>query len=423
MMTLKRSIAACLPWIVSLAACGGSGDGAGSGWAGTTRDSAGIAIVENSVDGVWTGDDRWRVHEIRRIGATEGDSDYQFAQISGVAELSDGRIVVSDAQAQRLQIFSPEGSHLRTIGGPGSGPGEFGVGAGPVLVGPGDSIYVPDISNQRLNRFTPEAEPAGSTAIDLASGFPVAWQDTPEGRLITQVRPFDLGGDAVGDDLILSLGTDGSPRDTLHSFPSGQTFQFSGGLPDLTLFSPEPIWSMTSSGGLVYGVNDDYEFRVYEGGELVRIVRRPFERRPVADEDETLMKEAMIRFLRDLGLPDQALDIMAERMDFAEHYPSYAFIRGGPEGSIWVQRFQRPSDLSEEERRNFDPTLGFGSPIWDVFGADGRYLGELAMPERYQPLRVEGDRIYGVWRDELDVQHILVLELDRPRAGPAPATN
>ena len=47
----------------------------------------------------------------------------------------------------------------------------------------------------------------------------------------------------------------------------------------------------------------------------------------------------------------------------------------------------------------------------DVFDAEGRFMGVLALPDRFQPLRVSGDRIYGVWRDELDVQHVMVLSL------------
>ena len=106
-----------------------------------------------------------RITEHLRIGTAGGDPNYQFGQISGIAELSDGRLAVLDAQAQHLRIFSADGMHLRTIGRAGSGPGEFGLGAGPVLIGPGDSIYVPDVSNQRLNKFTPEAEPVGSSPV------------------------------------------------------------------------------------------------------------------------------------------------------------------------------------------------------------------------------------------------------------------
>ena len=78
-----------------------------------------------------------------------------------------------------------------------------------------------------------------------------------------------------------------------------------------------------------------------------------------------------------------------------------------------MQRLRTPSEMSPEELEDFNPQLGFGSPDWDVFDAEGRFLGTIEMPERFQPIRFQDDRIYGIWRDELDVQRVWVLALDR----------
>jgi hypothetical protein len=84
---------------------------------------------------------------------------------------------------------------------------------------------------------------------------------------------------------------------------------------------------------------------------------------------------------------------------------------GGPGGSLWVQRVTSAQDMEDLGITEFNPQ-DIGSPIWDVFGGDGRYLGELRLPDRYQPLRVIGDQIWGVWRDELDVQYVTMLRVD-----------
>jgi hypothetical protein len=55
-----------------------------------------------------------------------------------------------------------------------------------------------------------------------------------------------------------------------------------------------------------------------------------------------------------------------------------------------------------------------GSPNWEVFDAEGRFLGVATMPHRFQPMRFEGDKIYGIQRDELDVQYIVVLNVVKP---------
>ncbi len=400
--------------LVAGAGCGSPDAGPGGGdWTGTIRDSAGVAIVSNPAIGIWTDEDRWTLTEELRIGSTGGEPEYQFGQISGIAELSDGRLAVMDGQAQELRIFSKEGRHLRTVGGAGSGPGEFGVGAGPLLIGPGDSIYVPDVSNQRLNKFTPDAEPVGSSALDFAAGIPLAWLDTPSGRLVSQIRPLGLPGQPAGDslDLLLERNSEGAVIDTLLSFPSGRTFLLRDGVPDFTFFSAEPIWTLTTAGDLVYGYNNEYRLRMYQRGKLVRLIEKSFDPQPVGEEDRQLMVDAMVRLWEDFGVSGPQLNVLRDAIGFAEMYPAYAVVRGGPQGSVWVQHLQLPSRLSEEERESFNPTLGLGSPIWDVFDPEGRFMGELEMPRRYQPLRIVGDRIYGIWMDELDVQHVLILRV------------
>jgi hypothetical protein len=48
-----------------------------------------------------------------------------------------------------------------------------------------------------------------------------------------------------------------------------------------------------------------------------------------------------------------------------------------------------------------------GSNEWDVFDAEGRYLGVLAFPLRFQPIREVDGVIWGVERDEFDVQSVV----------------
>jgi hypothetical protein len=73
--------------------------------------------------------------------------------------------------------------------------------------------------------------------------------------------------------------------------------------------------------------------------------------------------------------------------------------------------------MSPEEREGLDlQSGGSGSPDWDVFDRDGRYLGVITMPPRFQPVEFLGDRIYGIQQDDLDVQYIVVLGVVK---GPA----
>jgi hypothetical protein len=60
---------------------------------------------------------------------------------------------------------------------------------------------------------------------------------------------------------------------------------------------------------------------------------------------------------------------------------------------------------------SYNPQLDLGSRAWDVFDADGRYLGVVDMPLRFQPVRFLGNAIYGIQRDELDVQYVVKFQV------------
>lgn len=68
--------------------------------------------------------------------------------------------------------------------------------------------------------------------------------------------------------------------------------------------------------------------------------------------------------------------------------------------------------MTEEELESWNPQLDQGSPLWDVFEADGRYGGVVELPDRFTPFAIEDDRIYGVLRDDFDVQYVQVHRLD-----------
>ncbi len=179
----------------------------------------------------------------------------------------------------------------------------------------------------------------------------------------------------------------------------------------MKLFTPEPIWTLASNGGIWHGVNDDYRIGLYEGGSLTRIVTKPFELSPVTDRDQEAILAAMKNAMEGLGLPPRAWQILSQGVSFADDFPAYAQFLGGPHGSLWVQHLVVPSELSDDELRDFNPQTGLGAPDWDVFDRQGHFLGTLEMPDRFQPLRFLGDRIYGIWQDEMDVQYVLKLRI------------
>jgi len=57
-----------------------------------------------------------------------------------------------------------------------------------------------------------------------------------------------------------------------------------------------------------------------------------------------------------------------------------------------------------------------GGPYWDVFDGDGAYRSVVEMPAGFKPMRFVDDRLYGVHRDELEMQRVVRLRLVRGQA-------
>lgn len=392
---------------------GACADG-GSGWQGTVTDSAGVAVVSNSGGGLWEGSESWTVEEDLRIGAAAGEPEYQFGQIVGLDVGADGRIYVMDQQASEVRVFSPDGQYVTSIGRPGGGPGELGQAAGPVFVGPGDTISVPDASHQRVTRFTPEGEPAGTYALPMTGGIPVKWMQTPQAELVQQAMIMAMPGQEGVEprNLLLRRDATGQILDTLKVMPAGQTMDFSSGQPRMTLFAPEPMWAIRPDGSLLYGNNGEYRLEVLGlDGQVQRIIKRDQERRPISERDQQEFRRVIEDAWEQAGMPPQALEMMSRAVSFAPYYPAYANLFGGPDGTTWVQGVQSPESV-QESGGSFG-IQDIGGPEWEVFDAEGRFLGVVRMPDRFMPLLFEGEHVYGVLRDELDIQYAARMRLHR----------
>lgn len=402
----------------ALIGCGDPGSGAAedaADFAGTVRDSAGIRIVENTDRGLWAADGGWTTEELLTIGEAAGDPNYQFGQIAAVDVLSDGRIAVLDSQAQEVRIYDADGSYEQTFGGPGNGPGELSPQAITMFVGRGDTLVVPDMGNQRIALIPPEGE-AASFPLRIEQGVPMGFDMSDSGRLVSQRRLVNFGdptAEVADEDLVLAQEYDGTIIDTLLTPARGGTFEMTGGGPQITLFAPEPQWTMLADDRIAYASNDAYRISVYGAeGELDRIVTFPHEPQPVTESEQSRITDLVRQMWEENGVPPQSIDQMSSALSFAEHWPAFTRMRGGPYGTLWVQRVRDMDDMTEEELENWNPQLDQGDPRWDVFESDGRYGGVVELPARFTPFALEEDRIYGVFRDDFDVQYVRVYRLD-----------
>lgn len=394
---------------VALAAC--SESDASVDWAGTVTDSAGVAIVQNPATGLWADHEPWTLREELRIGESGGDRGYEFAQIGSIAVTSTGHIVVVDRQLMVLRVFDAEGRFVREIGSAGEAPGEFGRGMVDVFVGPGDTLIVPDVRNRRVQRFTLEGEYLDSSPIDVASYRALRFRWNPgTGTGVGQLRP--IGERAAGDprDELRPVLADGSMGPPLLTLPAGGLLGPGG---SLRYFTPEPVWEVSDSLTVLYAINSAYRIQRYDRqGNLRRVITMPHENRPITERDIRAFFVYLDQAWLGNGVPPSRLPQNRSRVSFAEFFPAFYQFHLGPGGTLWVQPVRPPGELSDEELERYNFIEDFGASDWDVFDPDGRFLGEVLMPPRFQPRTFAGDAIYGVARDDMDVQYVVRLRIE-----------
>ena len=402
-------IALITPWIT--AACADSGEH----WAGTISDSAGVTMVLNPEEGLWGAGEAWTVEEDLRIGSVEASPNYQFSLAYGVAVDSDGRIFVLDARERHVQVYSPDGAYERTIGRRGQGPGELAY-APHILMTPGDTLVVLDLGNQRLHRFAPDGTALESFPFSAAGGIPLRFRGSSNGVMAVQLRRWALAGQNPAEDpedVIVVPGRDGMTRDTLLAFPPGRGDRYTaGGSPEYTIKAPEPSWDLTDANTLVFGNGAEYRIEIRSlDGVLQEVVEKRYAPRPMTERDRQRYLKSIRAAYRGSGPDQEVNDFLARNIHFTEYFPPFAALLAGPAGTIWVQHVQAPSDLPEKEYDPLDATMDEGSPDWSVFDREGRYLGVVRMPDRFKPMVFRGNKIYGVFRDDLDVQYVLRLRI------------
>lgn len=362
------------------------------------RDTLGDTVVVHTVSGsVWR--HPARVSEDLRIGKLEGGKDSEtFGLITEMAVDSAGGILVFDSQVPALRYYDAQGHYVRTFGGGGEGPGEYGGEARGLAVLPDGQIMLRDMRNGRIDIYDPDGTPADQLR-------------NPSGLFTGQSMTVDTAGDIYIKAPLVRL-TPGKPLP--HPLPVGLLHLDAHGTLVDTIRPPAPgglgggapgrvgvlhPWAMDRCGDMVVGVNDPYAFDIHRrGGGVVR-VEKDYTPVPMTDEEV-------------------AAYAARSRQSFDKVKPAYKGIYFGSDGTIWVQR-------SMPGRASYDPLGGLGPmtapfPSWpvyepvvfDVFERDGTYLGEVPFPPDTRPYVFSTTRVYAVQAGKYDEQYVVRFRVD-----------
>lgn len=356
-----------------------------------------------------------------RIGELEGADEYTFGAVSEMGVGAAGDLYVFDRQAMQLRRYGADGRFVRNIGRKGGGPGEYDRVNG-LAVATDGRVFLWDAGNARVTIFTAEGEPEATWRMQGGFFTSNALALDSAGRVHTRVGTF--GPDVTAwRTIVVRYGAGGAPVDTLETprfeLPFNQIVArrerstSSNNVP----YTASTLWALDREGRFVYGRSDQYAlYRERPDGMVLRIER---EAAPVAVSGaERSEREA--RATWQMRTTDPAWRWNGPPIPDVKPY--FTNLRVVEDGRIWVQISQPgernpDADTTETAPNRPPPLLYREAQVWDVFAPDGYYLGQVELPIAFTLFAARGDHVWGVQRDEMDVQYVVRLRIEPSLAG------
>jgi len=333
-------------------------------WKGSVETVDGVQVVRNPKTPMYP-QGALELQEELTIGVAEGAEEYTFVSLRGIAVDDQGVIFALDQRKPRVDVFSGDGSHIRSIGRRGQGPGEFQTPffialapAGELMVGGMDKL----------------------SFFDHSGGFLRSQENTVQP--IAFLKYLD-NGDAVGTRMVMDeqkpryevvlCGSDIKTKAVLASSP----------MPDpsskYALFGSVTRWDISSGGEIICGSGEgEYRLNVFDaGGRLVRTVLKEYDPVPVTDLD-------IGRQMKQHGFQSR------DEVTFPRYLPPIWWIYADEDGRIFVSTWQRDPDS--------------GVALFNIFDPEGRYLCDYRIPG--EPLVLRDGKLYAIVQDEEGIQYI-----------------
>lgn len=361
-------------------------------------DSAGVEIVMARGDAALS----WHFEPLFALGGDdEGPAGFYRVDASMVGADLEGRLYV--LTGSRVEVFAPDGDHLRSLGREGEGPGEISMGNA-LAVSPEGEVAVFDGGKRALVRFGPEGEVLPQMRLD---SWPVQDGSRRLGvlrgsLLMNRSRTLAESGEMEVRLLELDLAEeDGSRMRSRVVRPAGVMVGFErcgGGLRRPPILSPELIWDARAD-RLAWSDGPEYRIEVMGPGDERLSVRRDLPTRP-GSRDLALAEVGEGLTMR-FGAWAEPCHITPEEMvegwGHAEEVPWVRWVAVDPRGRLWITRREvREGDLSERV---------------DVFSPEGEYLGTLPPGTPAPLLALPGDRVAWVEEDALEIERLVVARI------------
>ena len=381
-----------------LVACGDTADAPATGTAGTLD---GPDVTLNAV-----------TEEVFTVGSVLGGEWDTFGTVRSVHFDAEANLHIFDSQAEHILVVGPDGSLIRTVGGKGEGPGEFGNVTRAIVARDGSYTVM---GFTTIDLLEPGGEFVRRITLDpMTTGIVLADMALPDGRLVAgQLMRFgddDEEPEEAGRPIHI-FPLDGTEPELLYTaweLPEEDDDEstFSGSVMRLAAgraFEPRRDFDVLTEGSLALIDSIGYRVKIIgPDGSVTATIERPIAPLPVDEEikeaERQRFSESRAAVLEsgtrnDIRIEQEGV----EERTFADEVPVLWGLEVDWEDRIWV------------ERRG--PT-GQGDGPTDIVTAGGGYIGTLPpdglrTPDAFGP----GGLMAYIETDEMDVPTVRVVRL------------
>jgi hypothetical protein len=349
------------------------------------------------------------------VGAEEGAEHETFGRVAGVAFDAQNNLYVLDGGNRRVVVFDARGRHVRTIGRPGAGPGEF-IAPLQVVVAQGGRVVVSDLGRRGFSVFAPDGRYEASVPFAVVNGITGdRVQAYPRSGVVTTAQTLaGIGGPAADPAGMVALvwqPLGGARPDTLFRAASATAEADAPGQPR------GPGRRMVSAGSVVFAPR--LHFAVFPDGALATAYGTRYQVGVTGSAPSTPTQSYFVRGLEPRAVTEADREAARERrrsggavvvggrsgatpagmgrtdnMQFASVMPVIQGLAADREARLWVQR--APARAGE------------AGPI-DIVTQRGQYVGTLARTEL--PAAFGTGRAAWIEADALGVQRVVVRAL------------
>lgn len=344
-----------------------------------------------------------------------------FGMVSGLHELSDGRLMITDGLGQMLLWVEMDGGRMEQIGREGRGPEEYRTPDALYALA-GDSTLMVDLGNGRLTVLGPDGE--------FIRTMPIARQ--VNGQMVTALprgvdrmgriyfQPFGMmmgrpGGGVPAPPDSASIARWNPADDAVDTLGvvklEERKVETSGGANNRSVrirpvrMSPQDAWAVAPDGRVAVARSDPYSLEwigdgSHRQGSQVSI--RPVRvGRPEKIEYLLTRRRGDINVMVDVNNGVRQMSFgrgrrNSDEVDISGEWPlnmpafGTGAVRVAPNGDAWVRR-----NISADDEATFD-----------VFGPDGNLKEQIKLPVGRHVVGFGDGVVYAVYFDEFDLQYL-----------------